>query len=98
MKRDIKLPAWLKALVNPASVGDLKIVKRVIVSVIGATILLIGIALLVLPGPAFIVIPIGLAILATEYAWAGRWLKKAREIAADVVSGDERKDAANSRV
>jgi 4-amino-4-deoxy-L-arabinose transferase-like glycosyltransferase len=64
----------------------------------GATVLLIGIALLVLPGPAFIVIPIGLAILATEYAWARRWLKKAREIAADVVSGEERKDAANSRV
>jgi tellurite resistance protein TerC len=98
MRREIKLPAWLKRLVNAASVGNLKIVKRVIVSVVGATVLLIGIALLVLPGPAFVVIPIGLAILATEYAWARRWLKKAREIAADVVSGDERKDAANSRV
>src|SRR5581483_650977 len=51
-------------------------VRRVIVSVIGATLLLFGIALLVLPGPAFIVIPLGLAILASEYAWARRWLKR----------------------
>jgi Putative transmembrane protein (PGPGW) len=57
------------------------------VSVVGATVLLIGIALLVLPGPAFVVIPVGLAILATEYAWARRWLRKVRQIASDVVSG-----------
>jgi len=47
---------------------------RFIILVVGMTVLLIGIALLVLPGPAFIVIPIGLAILASEYAWARRWL------------------------
>jgi tellurite resistance protein TerC len=90
MKRKINLPAWLKRLVNAANVGNLKIVKRVVV---GATVLLIGIALLVLPGPAFIVIPIGLAILATEYAWARRWLRKARRVASDVVSHDERKES-----
>jgi UPF0716 family protein affecting phage T7 exclusion len=55
--------------------------------VIGGTVLLIGIALLVLPGPAFIVIPIGLAILATEYAWARHWLRKARQMASGVISG-----------
>jgi len=55
--------------------------RRVIISVFGMTVLLIGIALLVLPGPAFIVIPIGLAILATEYAWARRWLRFVRESA-----------------
>ena len=38
----------------------------------------IGIVLVVLPGPAFIVIPLGLAILAVEFAWARRWLRKAR--------------------
>jgi tellurite resistance protein TerC len=66
---------------------NIKIVRRIIVSVVGATVLLIGIALLVLPGPAFIVIPIGLAILATEYAWARHWLKRVHQIASDVVSG-----------
>ena len=66
---------------------NVKIARRVIVSVVGATVLLIGVALLVLPGPAFIVIPIGLATLATEYAWARRWLKKVRQMASNVVSG-----------
>jgi hypothetical protein len=34
---------------------------------------------------------VGLAILATEYAWARRWLRKVRRIASDVVSGRKRK-------
>ena len=46
--------------------------RKLIVAVIGLTILLIGVAMVVLPGPAFIVIPVGLAILATEFAWARR--------------------------
>jgi len=66
--------------------------------VVGATVLLIGVALLVLPGPAFIVIPVGLAILATEYAWARRWLKKARRIASDLVSDRDRAASRDSRI
>ena len=45
----------------------------------GFTVLLAGIAMLLLPGPAFVVIPIGLAILSLEFAWAGRLLEKALE-------------------
>lgn len=56
----------------------MKIVKRIIVAVVGGTVLTVGLALVVLPGPAFIVIPAGLAILAMEFAWAKRWLSKAR--------------------
>jgi hypothetical protein len=52
--------------------------RRFIVGVIGGTILLIGIALLVLPGPAFIVIPLGLLILGSEFAWARRLLRRAK--------------------
>jgi Putative transmembrane protein (PGPGW) len=78
--------SWGKRLLSFWNVENTKIVRRVIVSVVGATILLIGIALLVLPGPAFIVIPVGLAVLATEYAWARRWLKKVRTMATNVVS------------
>lgn len=59
----------------------LRLARRVVVSVVGMTILLFGVALLVLPGPAFVVIPIGLAILATEFAWARRWLRFVRESA-----------------
>jgi len=54
--------------------------RKTVVGIVGGTILLIGIALIVLPGPAFIVIPIGLAILASEFAWARRWLEKARHV------------------
>jgi uncharacterized protein (TIGR02611 family) len=82
----------MKRLFGVWDIENIKLVKRVIVSVVGATVLLIGVALLVLPGPAFIVIPVGLAILATEYAWARRWLKKARRIASEVTSASKRKD------
>ena len=59
----------------------LRVAKRIVVAVIGGTVTLIGIALIVLPGPAFIVIPIGLSILATEFLWAKRWLNKVRRMA-----------------
>lgn len=65
-------------------VPNLHVAKRIIVGVIGGTVTLIGIALIVLPGPAFIVIPIGLSILATEFLWAKRWLRKARSAVTDV--------------
>jgi tellurite resistance protein TerC len=52
--------------------------RKLIVAVIGLTILLIGVAMIALPGPAFIVIPIGLGILATEFAWARRMVRRAR--------------------
>jgi len=89
-KQSIGSTSWMKRLSGIWSTENIKVARRVIVSVVGATVLLIGIALLVLPGPAFIVIPLGLAILATEYAWARRWLKKIRRMASNVVSG--RKD------
>ena len=60
----------------------LKQARRLAVLVIGSTVLLGGVALLVLPGPAFIVIPIGLAILSTEFVWAARLLKRVKENAA----------------
>jgi uncharacterized protein (TIGR02611 family) len=88
----------MKRLVSAWNLENIKIVKRVIVSVLGATVLLIGVALLILPGPAFIVIPIGLAILATEYAWARRWLRKVRRMASDVVSGRDRTAPRDSRI
>jgi hypothetical protein len=59
---------------------SLKTIKRIAVVVVGGTVLLLGVSLLVLPGPAFIVIPLGLAILAVEFAWARRWLRKARDL------------------
>ena len=98
MKLRTTLPHWMKRFFSILHVENVKVAKRVIVSVVGATVLLIGVALLVLPGPAFIVIPVGLAILATEYAWARRWLKRARRMASDVVSGRDRAAPRQSRI
>ena len=53
-----------------------KIARRIAVAVIGGTIVLAGAVMLVTPGPALLVIPLGLAILALEFAWARRWLNR----------------------
>ena len=55
-------------------------INRIVVTVVGGTVLALGITLIVLPGPAFIVIPAGLAILAMEFAWAKRWLRSVRAL------------------
>jgi tellurite resistance protein TerC len=55
-----------------------KLVRRIGIAVAGGTVLLIGIVMIVLPGPAIVVIPIGLAILALEFSWAQRWLDQIR--------------------
>ena len=49
-------------------------IKRIVILVIGCSVILIGIAMIVLPGPAIVVIPIGIGILATEFVWAGKVL------------------------
>ncbi len=61
------------------------VASKVVIALIGGTITLIGIAMIVLPGPAFIVLPAGLAILAIEFAWARRWLKKVKQMAQEAV-------------
>ena len=55
------------------------LVVRVLYIVVGFTLLGAGIAMLVLPGPAFVVIPIGLALLSLEFAWAQSLLDSALE-------------------
>lgn len=78
---------------------NLHSLRKLVIGVTGGSVVLVGIAMLVLPGPAILVIPLGLAILATEFLWAGRWLKRARALLPnghkslplpDVVSGQER--------
>jgi uncharacterized protein (TIGR02611 family) len=61
---------------NTLVLKTLQQAKRLIVIVVGSTILLLGIAMIVLPGPAVLVIPIGLSVLATELVWARRLLIK----------------------
>jgi len=55
-----------------------KLAKRIVVSVVGGTILLGGIIMLVTPGPGVVIIILGLGILALEFGWARHWLTKVR--------------------
>lgn len=55
-----------------------KAARKLVVIVIGFTLLIAGVVMIFLPGPAFIIIPLGLAVLAGEFVWARRLLKKAR--------------------
>jgi uncharacterized protein (TIGR02611 family) len=57
----------------------LRHVRRLIVAVVGLTVLALGVAMIVLPGPATVVIPLGLGILAIEFAWAERMLKRLKD-------------------
>ncbi len=56
-----------------------KIVKRAAITIVGLTVLVFGLVLIFIPGPAIVVVPLGLAILSVEYAWAKNWLKRIRE-------------------
>ena len=63
---------WPSKYSGPNCFGLKAHAKKVLIGIIGGFVLLAGIAMLVLPGPAFLVIPAGLAILATEFEWAER--------------------------
>ena len=54
------------------------LLKRFAVTIVGGALLVLGVAMMVLPGPGILVIVAGLALLATEYVWARRMLKTAR--------------------
>ncbi|MEI6150175.1 MAG: PGPGW domain-containing protein, partial [bacterium] len=56
-------------------------VRKVIVLVFGGTVLIIGVAMIFLPGPAMLIIPLGLTILSLEFIWARVLLKKTKAMA-----------------
>lgn len=57
----------------------LALTTKLVVTTIGVLVLLAGVVMMVTPGPGIAAIALGLAILATEYDWAHRWVEKARE-------------------
>lgn len=61
--------------------------RRVVVAVVGVTVVLLGVVMLATPGPGLVVIPLGLAILSIEFAWARLWLKRVRERISEHGSG-----------
>jgi len=53
--------------------------RKIAVGVVGFAVLVLGVALIVLPGPAVVVIPLGLAILAREFSWAHKLLGEIKQ-------------------
>ena len=82
-----KTPAGWRRWLYPATYayqpenGALRLAKKVAVASVGASVVLVGIVMIVTPGPAIVVIPAGLAILAVEFAWARRWLRRVKAYA-----------------
>lgn len=70
--------------------------RKILITVIGITLILAGVAMMVLPGPATVVIPLGLALLSTEYIWAKRLLryvqKEIEKAAHQLIGNAEPKD------
>lgn len=61
-----------------------RLVRRVLVTIVGLAVLGLGVALLALPGPGVLVIALGFLILSSEYEWARRGFETARQKAADL--------------
>ncbi len=61
--------------VSYAATYAVKNARKILVLIAGVTLLVVGVAMMVLPGPATVVIPLGLALLGTEFIWARRLLK-----------------------
>jgi uncharacterized protein (TIGR02611 family) len=55
---------------NPA----LALARRIVVGVVGSLVVLLGLVLVPFPGPGWLIVFVGLGILATEFAWAERLL------------------------
>ena len=74
-----------------------KLARRIVISVVGATVLIIGVVMIVTPGPALVLIPVGLAILSIEFAFARSWLKRLREAISNHNSNDLNERAESHR-
>jgi len=76
----LRLGGWLVGVAAAGPVaGVVRTLRVAVVGIVGAALLVAGAVMLVLPGPGLLVIVAGLAVLATEFAWAERWLRRARE-------------------
>jgi hypothetical protein len=85
---DVKPPQGTEAPAGLANGNVLfRQIRRVFVFIFGISVLIVGIVMIVAPGPAVVVIPLGLAILATEFVWARRILQRLKQGLADAHAG-----------
>lgn len=74
----VRKRAWQQKMNAKLGLDQRPAIRRFVYSVLGLTVLLLGVVMIVLPGPAIIFIPLGLAILGGEYAWARRVVRRGR--------------------
>lgn len=86
-KEAARMAAPAVEALGEAALYAVRKVRRIVILVVGCTVVLVGIAMIALPGPAFIVIPLGLAILATEFVWARRLLQRVKKNAMELKDG-----------
>ncbi len=65
-------------------------VRWVGAAAVGGTLILVGVVLLVLPGPGLVLIALGVAVLATEFAWAEATLHRMKRAGTAAVAGAKR--------
>ena len=94
-----RFSAGLSRLLVRLKVDEIPHIKRIIVTVAGGTIIIFGFSLIWTPFPTGLLVPVGLAVLGTEYAWARRWMRKARLLAGkalartqQIIGGKDRAD------
>jgi uncharacterized protein (TIGR02611 family) len=65
-------------------IGTLKQARRIVIAVVGFTLVLLGIAMIVTPGPGWLVILLGLSVLSIEFVWARHLLKRIKQTGSDL--------------
>jgi len=63
---------WLQKWIMRFGLESRPRLRRFLIGTIGFSVVLIGLVMIVLPGPAILIVPLGFAILASEFAWARR--------------------------
>jgi tellurite resistance protein TerC len=74
-----------------------KAARRIVIAIVGFTVLVLGVVMIVTPGPALVAIPLGLAILSLEFAWARYWLAKVRRTISERTSRSQAQAAESHR-
>ncbi|WP_181311189.1 PGPGW domain-containing protein [Nocardioides campestrisoli] len=75
-------PMWLRRLHARAHANRLTgLITKVVVTLVGCMVIVAGLVMMVAPGPGIVAILLGLGILSTEWAWADRWVDRARAYA-----------------
>lgn len=54
--------------------------RKLVISLVGGFLTIIGTLFILVPGPAFLFLPIGLAVLSLEYPLAKKWLRKSQRM------------------